>query len=56
MGTCDIVPITHEGYFPFTLGHYRSYFKHSQNENTSDADSGYTCLGSLNNETENRIV
>ncbi len=30
MGTGDIVPIGHERYFLFTLGHSRSYFKHSQ--------------------------
>jgi hypothetical protein len=26
----DIVPIAHERYFPFTLGHSLSYFKCSQ--------------------------
>jgi hypothetical protein len=30
MGTCDNVPISHKWYIPFTLGHYRFYFKHSQ--------------------------
>ncbi len=30
MGSNDIIPIGHERYFPFTLGHSHSYFKHSQ--------------------------